>query len=132
MSQINLDLKLEHISQKLIILKEAQSNLINQKNSIKNEFVNLKSCFTSNYSIIINDLTLIINAVSTQTASQEQEKIVEDTEESPASVKRLFYNDEIFNITRTANTAWTLFSLSEPMILDHIYKLKATKFINMV
>ena len=105
MSQTNLDLKLEHISQELTILKEAQSNLVNQKNSIKNEFINLKSCFTSTYSIIINDLTLIINAVSTQTTSQEQEKIVEDTDESPASAKRLFDNDEIFNITRTASTA---------------------------
>jgi len=94
---------------------------------IKSEYLSLKNYFSSEFNIVINEVTnLIVEASKSKHNNNEKPENKEiDSEESPASMlSNKFRNDEIFTKLQTCETAWTFFTLDEPMILGQIYKLR--------
>jgi len=118
------ELKLKNLKETTQTLIKNQSKIVNNQKTIKDNLLSLKDYFSSEFGIIINVISRIIESVD----NNINNKIEEDDEQSPAGKYGIFKNDEIFTITRVGTRDWELYTLADPMILNQIYKLRIKSF----
>ena len=130
-NESSFDSKLKLLGEKSNSLLELHKIQVNQVKLIKSKFLSLKDYFSSEFNIVINEVTnLIVEASKSKLNNNEKPENKEiDSEESPASMlSNKFRNDEIFTKLQTCEKSWTFYSLNDPMILNQIYKLRINEY----
>jgi len=125
--------KLRLLAEKTTSLLESKNIQVNRNNTLKSDFKSLKDYFSSEFNIVINQITNLIEETQKININLENNKNLEnkevDSDESPASMlSNKFRSDEVFSILRKSDYTWELFTLDEPMILNQIYKLRLNEF----
>jgi len=129
--------KINLINKEYSILLNNQKDILLEIKTTNEDFKSLRDIFSTEFQQVIKNLTLIIESVSNLNTNKSKEKENENEyeninkeleEESPASKKIMYYNDEVFNIRRVGTSTWDMYSLAEPMLINIIYKIKVVKF----
>ena len=81
---------------KIQSLNEILSSLTKQIANNKINFLSIKDSFSNQLNMIFGDLNKVIDEVSINKHNTKTGLVTETEEESPASKKNIFHNDEIF------------------------------------